>query len=109
LLSYLRRLIRVRKQNPVFGRGSLSFVPCANHRVVAYIRALGENVVLLVHNLSRFAQPAELDLSAFEGSIPVELMGNHPFPRIGRLPYFITLNGYASYAFRLEQTIEDAP
>jgi maltose alpha-D-glucosyltransferase/alpha-amylase len=108
LLSYLRRLIRVRKQNPVFGRGGLTFVPCANHRVVAYIRALGENVVLLVHNLSRYAQPAELDLSEFEGAVPVELMGNHPFPRIGRLPYFITLNGYASYAFRLQRAGGDA-
>ncbi|HEY2158679.1 MAG TPA: maltose alpha-D-glucosyltransferase, partial [Isosphaeraceae bacterium] len=108
LLSYIRRLIRIRKQNPVFGRGSLAFIPCPNHRVVAYIRALDDQVVLLVHNLSRFAQPVELDLSDYEGMVPVELMGKTHFPRIGRLPYFITLNVYASYAFRLERAGEDA-
>ena len=36
LLNWLRRLIRVRKQNPVFGRGEFQFVACTNHRVVAY-------------------------------------------------------------------------
>jgi len=107
LLNWLRRLIRVRKGNPVFGRGDLAFIPCPNHRVVAYVRTLGDEVVLVVHNLSRFAQPAELDLASFEGMLPIELIGNHAFPRIGRLPYFVTLNGYASFAFRLERSRGD--
>ena len=38
LLHWLRRLIRVRKKNPVFGRGTLKFVSCENRRVVAYLR-----------------------------------------------------------------------
>ena len=38
LLQWLRRLIRVRKKYPVFGRGTLKFVPCENRRVVAYLR-----------------------------------------------------------------------
>src|SRR5262249_44122030 len=92
----------------VFGRGSLAFVPCPNRRVVAYVRALDDQIVVLAHNLSRYAQPAELDLSDYEGMVPVELMGNHPFPRIGRWPYFIMLNGYSSIAFRLERAGEDA-
>jgi maltose alpha-D-glucosyltransferase / alpha-amylase len=103
LLSYLRRLIRIRKSLPVFGRGDLTFVPCPNQRVVAYVRSLGDQVVLLIHNLSRFAQPAELDLSIYEGMTPIELIGNHAFPEIGQLPYFITLNSYGSYGFRLER------
>jgi maltose alpha-D-glucosyltransferase/alpha-amylase len=103
LLSYLRRLIRIRKSLPVFGRGDLTFIACPNQRVVAYVRSLGEQVVLLIHNLSRFAQPAELDLSIYEGMTPIELIGNHAFPEIGQLPYFITLNSYGSYGFRLER------
>jgi maltose alpha-D-glucosyltransferase/alpha-amylase len=104
LLNWVKRLIRARKQNPVLSRGQLRFIPCPNSRVVTYVRTDGDQVVLLVHNLSRYAQPAELDLSDFEGMVPIELGGNQEFPRIGRLPYFVTLNGYASYAFRLVQS-----
>src|SRR5204862_7963706 len=45
------------------------------------------------------------DLSAFKGRIPLELAGDTEFPRIGELPYFITLGRYASYWFALR----DAP
>ena len=69
LLNWLRRLIRVRS-HAVFGRGSLEFVPCANHRVVAYSRSYGDQTVLVVNNLSRFAQPAELDLRPTKGRYP---------------------------------------
>jgi maltose alpha-D-glucosyltransferase/alpha-amylase len=108
LLNWVKRLIRVRKQNPVLSRGSLEFIACPNHRVVAYVRTLGSQVVLIVHNLSRHAQPAELDLSQFEGTIPVELGGYQAFPRVGELPYFLALNGYASLGFRLERPQDQA-
>ena len=39
--------------------------------------------VLCVANLSRFAQPVELDLSGFEGMVPVEMLGYVEFPVIG--------------------------
>ena len=48
-------------------------------------------------------QPVELDLSRFKGMIPVEMLGLTEFPRIGELPYFLTLPGYAFYWFRLQQ------
>ncbi len=62
LLNWLRRLIQVRREHKVFGRGSLEFLPCHNRRVVAYIRRLQDDVALVVNNLSRFAQAVELDL-----------------------------------------------
>ena len=34
---------------------------------------------------------------------PVEMLGLTEFPRIGELPYFLTLGGYAFYWFRLQQ------
>ena len=61
----------------------------------------GTDVILCVNNLSRFAQPVELDLRRFEGMIPVEMLGNVPFPAIGELPYLLTLGGYGFYWFRL--------
>src|SRR5207244_5511403 len=103
LLQWLRRLIRVRKQYPVFGRGTLKFVPCENRRVVAYLREYDGMTALVVNNLSRFAQPAELDLRPFVGRVPVEMLGNHAFPRIGEQPYVLTLSPHSSFWFRLDR------
>jgi len=111
LLQWLRRLNRVRKKYPVFGRGTLRFVPCENRRVVAYLREYQDQSILVVNNLSAFAQPAELDLRPFQGMVPVELIGNHPFPRIVQdKGYFLSLSPYSSYWFRLDRTpMESAP
>jgi maltose alpha-D-glucosyltransferase/alpha-amylase len=102
LLQWLRRLIRVRKKYPAFGRGSLQFVPCENRRVVAYLREYDSQSLLVVNNLSAFAQPAGLDLRTFRGRIPVELLGNHAFPAIGEQPYFLTLSPHSFFWFRLD-------
>ena len=47
--------------------------------------------MLCVHNLARSAQAVELDLAAYEGRYPVEMFGRSRFPRIGELPYLLTL------------------
>jgi maltose alpha-D-glucosyltransferase / alpha-amylase len=103
LLQWLRRLIRVRKKFSVFGRGTLRFVPCENRRVVAYLREYQDQTVLVVNNLSAFAQPAELDLRSYSGMIPVEMLGNHAFPRIGEQPYFLTLSPHFFFWFHLQK------
>jgi maltose alpha-D-glucosyltransferase/alpha-amylase len=103
LLNWVRHLIRVRRKYPVFSRGSLEFVHCENHRVVAYLRKHEDQVVLVVNNLSRFAQPADLDLRDYEGRVPIELIGSHAFPRIRSEPYFITLSPHAFFWFRLDR------
>jgi maltose alpha-D-glucosyltransferase / alpha-amylase len=102
-LNWLRRLIRVRKKYPVFGRGSLKFVPCENRRVVAYLREYDGQTVLVVNNLSAFAQPAELDLRNYEGWVPIELLGNHEFPHVPHEPYFLSLSPHSFLWFRLER------
>jgi maltose alpha-D-glucosyltransferase / alpha-amylase len=63
--------------------------------------ATGPDIVLCVCNLSRFAQPAELPLQRWDGKSPIELLGRVPFPRIGELPYFVTLAPYGFYWFEL--------
>ena len=103
LLSWMRNLIRLRKQFKVFGRGTIEFLPVSNPRILVYVRRWESDVVLCVANLSRHAQPAELDLSAFEGLVPIEMLGYTPFPKVGRLPYLLTLGGYAFYWFELRQ------
>jgi maltose alpha-D-glucosyltransferase/alpha-amylase len=101
LLNWMRRLIRVRQSTRVFSRGSISFLSPANHRVLAYTRSLHGETVLVVNNLSGTAQVAELDLHGLEGAIPIEMFGHSLFPRIGELPYMLTLGPYNFYWFRL--------
>jgi maltose alpha-D-glucosyltransferase/alpha-amylase len=102
LLHWMKRMLEVRKQHPVFGTGRFEVLSAENPSVLAYVRRSEDrDVVLCVSNLSRFAQPAELPLQQYEGKIPIELLGRVPFPRIGELPYFVTLAPYGFYWFQL--------
>jgi maltose alpha-D-glucosyltransferase / alpha-amylase len=103
LLSWMKRLIEVRKSSRIFGRGSIEFLRPSNHRVLAYVRQLDDQKILIVNNLSSSAQAVELDLREFKGSIPIEMSGRNLFPRIGDLPYLLTLGSYQSYWFRLRR------
>jgi maltose alpha-D-glucosyltransferase/alpha-amylase len=103
LLSWMRRLLQVRKSTSIFSQGSIEFLYPANHRVLAYVRKLGRETVLVVNNLSASAQAVELDLSEFKGNILVEMFGRNIFPRIGELPYLLTLGPYQFYWFRLRR------
>jgi maltose alpha-D-glucosyltransferase/alpha-amylase len=58
-------------------------------------------VVLVVANLSRFAQPVELDLSRFHGLVPEEMFGRTPFPVIDDEPYRLGLGPHGFYWFHL--------
>ncbi len=62
--------------------------------------------MLCVHNLARSAQAVELNLSAYEGSSPVEIFGRSRFPQIGELPYLLTLAPRGFYWFQL---VKDEP
>jgi len=102
-LSWMKQIIRVRKSTQAFGRGTLEFLESPNHHVLAYVRELGKDKILVVNNLSNSAQAAELDLHEFQGAIPVEMFGGNPFPRIGELPYLLTLGPYQFFWFRLRR------
>jgi maltose alpha-D-glucosyltransferase/alpha-amylase len=103
LLSATKRLISVRKSTLAFGRGSMTFIRPVNRAVLAYIRQLGDEVILCVANLSRSAQATELDLSAWKDRVPLEMLGRTRFPAIGELPYMITLAPYGFYWFQLRE------
>ncbi|NJD27953.1 MAG: maltose alpha-D-glucosyltransferase [Chloroflexi bacterium] len=102
LLWWMKRLIALRKRHPAFGRGSIEFVQPDNRRVLAFVRRHGDETLLVVANLARYAQWARLDLSAFEGLVPVELFGSIEFPPIGSDPYTLTLGPHGFLWFSLE-------
>jgi maltose alpha-D-glucosyltransferase/alpha-amylase len=101
LLRWMQRLIQLRQSTNVFGSGTIELLHPANHRVLAYIRSLGDEQILVVNNLSSSAQAVELELPQLAGAIPIEMFGGSLFPRIGELPYMLTLAPFSFFWFRL--------
>jgi len=102
LLQWTRNMIGLRKLFNVFGRGTLRFLQPVNRKVLAYIRQLDGESVLCVANLSRFAQPASLDLAEFSGHVPIEMFGYNPFPAVTEQPYVLSLAPYSFLWFQLQ-------
>ena len=103
LLLWMKSLIQLRNAFHVFGRGTIQLLKPANHRILAYVRQLDEQIVLVVNNLSSSAQSVELDLRLFESYVPIEMFGRNLFPRIRNLPYLLTLGPYQFYWFQLRR------
>ena len=113
LLHWTRNMIALRKLFQVFGRGTLEFLSPTNRKVLAYLRCHTlddghSETVLCVANLSRFAQPALLDLAQYSGRVPVEMLGYVPFPPITEQQYAITLTPYSFFWLEL-QPATDTP
>jgi len=106
LLSWTRRLLAVRGSTHAFGRGRFQMLRPGNRKVLAYVRELGDEVIVCVANVARSAQPVELDLGAWKGRVPVEMLGRNAFPPVGELPYMLTLPAYGFYWFRLATDAE---
>ncbi|HXW78731.1 MAG TPA: maltose alpha-D-glucosyltransferase [Acidimicrobiales bacterium] len=132
LLHWMRRMLAVRRRHPVFGLGALEVLSTDNPSVLAYVRSyernkdddLGPEVgsagagreagtdkslyprdcVLCVVNLSRMAQPAQLQLHRWQGVRPVELLGRVPFPAVTALPYALTMPPYGVFWFGLAES-----
>ena len=104
LLNFVKHLLALRKSSKTFGRGTLEFLQPKNRKVLAYVRRYQDELLLVVANLSRYVQPADLDLSGFAGLIPVEMFGHVEFPAIGEQPYFLSLTPHSFFWFRLQRT-----
>ncbi|WP_064693077.1 maltose alpha-D-glucosyltransferase [Rhizobium aegyptiacum] len=101
LLNWTRKMLALRGRHPAFGRGSLRFLSPENRKILAYLREYDGETLMCVANLSRLPQAVELDLSAFEGRVPIELTGMSPFPPIGQLTYLLTMPPYGFFWFQL--------
>jgi maltose alpha-D-glucosyltransferase/alpha-amylase len=103
LLQWMRQAIALRKQHRVLSRGSMEMIKPANRKIFAFTRSYEDETILCVYNLSRSAQPAELDLSQFSGCTPVEMSQGASFPTIGQQPYQLSFNEYGFFWFLLRR------
>jgi len=103
LLNFVKSIIKVRKKCNIFGIGKIDFVYPDNKKILVFIREYNDQKILCVFNLSKKSQPVELHISHLNGYIPIELFGDTVFPKIGELPYFLTLSPYGYYLFLLKK------
>jgi len=108
LLSWVKRIIDLRRRHSAMARGSFSVVATPNRHVIAYRREDDDETLLVVANLSRDAQWCELDLAADAGRGVVELFGGGEFPRITTAPYGLALGPDSFLWFRLAAVAEEA-
>src|SRR5438045_1078092 len=106
LLWWMRRVIATRKNFKAFSRGSLEFLHPDNARVLVFLRRHENETIIVVVNLSRFAQAVRLDLSLFSGCVPIEVFSRNPFPSIKKSPYILTLGPHSHYWFVLQPQAE---
>lgn len=105
LFWFMKRRINMRKKYKAFGRGDFKFITTENSKVLVFTRTYQEETLLIVANLSKFSQPAEVDLSAYKGFIPVEVTSKNRFPLItDNGAYFFTLGPHDFQSFVLEKT-----
>ncbi|MBZ5506982.1 MAG: maltose alpha-D-glucosyltransferase [Acidobacteriia bacterium] len=102
LLWWMKRMIAQRKQHPAFGRGTMEILFPANRKVLAFVRELADEKILVVANLSRFTQCVELDLAKHRDAVPVEVFGRNRFPAIGEQHYLLSLGPHAFQWFHLQ-------
>ncbi|QDR79637.1 maltose alpha-D-glucosyltransferase [Sporomusa termitida] len=103
LLWWMRRLIALRKRYKAFGRGTMEFIESDNRKVLAFVRHYENETILVVANLSRFVTYAQLDLTNYQGLVPVEMIGRTPFPAINEELYFVSLGPHTFFWFTLEE------
>jgi len=104
LLSWMRRIITLRQQDPTFGRGAMEILRPLNRHVFAFIRRYeSNNPILVVANLSRTVQGVSLDLARYAGMVPVEMAGGVALPRVTDAPYFVTLAPFGFFWLKLQR------
>ncbi len=102
LLWWMRRMLALRKRWRALGEGKCEFLQTENRKVLSYILRYKNETLLVVANLSRFCQPLEMDLSAFQNMALIELFGRTEFPMITDRPYFVSLGPHSFYWFSIE-------
>lgn len=103
LLWWTKQLIALRKRFKAFSYGTTEFLSVGNPKVLVFFREYEQELIMIIANLSRFAQYVQLDLKQYNGFSLIEMFSGERFPSIGELPYFLTLGPYGYYWFSLEK------
>jgi maltose alpha-D-glucosyltransferase/alpha-amylase len=104
LLNWTKRIIRVRRKHQTFNTGVLKLIETSNPRILAFTREDENETILVIANLSRYVQPANVNLNSYIGRQPKEIIGGALFPQITDSAYFLSLGPHAFYWFDLKKS-----
>ncbi|HYC86313.1 MAG TPA: putative maltokinase, partial [Chryseosolibacter sp.] len=104
LLWWTKRMINKRKHYKSLSRGDMKFVHTDNPKILAFTRTYEEETMLVIVNLSRYTQPADLELNEFKGRVPMEIFSKNRFPSIKEdSTYFFTMGPHDCLWFLLQK------
>jgi len=107
LLWWMKRVISKRKNYKAFAWGDIQFIASENSKILAFTRNYENQTMLVVANLSRYAQPVKLQLEAYAGHAVIEVFSKNKFPVIEKQhPYFLSFGAYDCQWFILERQFE---
>jgi maltose alpha-D-glucosyltransferase / alpha-amylase len=108
LFWFMKRIINMRRKYRAFGRGKMKFIQVDNPKVLAFTRSYRDEHILVIVNLSKYSQAAEIDLKEFTGRIPVEVFSKNHFPAVKDQPYFFTLGAHSFQWYELSAIESEA-
>jgi maltose alpha-D-glucosyltransferase/alpha-amylase len=101
LLNWIRKLIRIRKENPAFGSGDIEFVDPMNQHILAFHRRTTDQTLLVANNFSENSQEFQIDLTNNPPKKIVDVISNETYT--GRNPNKLQLKldpyGYCWFKF----------
>ncbi|MGZ5285959.1 MAG: maltose alpha-D-glucosyltransferase, partial [Flavisolibacter sp.] len=104
LFWFMKRMINMRKNYKAFSRGDMKFLQLENPKILAFTRTYLDETLLIICNLSKYAQPAEIDLRQYKGYVPVEMFSRNNFPMIrDDSAYFFTLAPHSFQWYSLQK------
>jgi maltose alpha-D-glucosyltransferase / alpha-amylase len=101
LLKWTRQILKIRKQYPAFGSGSLKMLAPKNKSVLAYVRVHAAESILVINNISEKSLACSLDLSAFAGKKLVDIFTQISLDILLADKTFFNLAGYEYRWFKL--------
>jgi maltose alpha-D-glucosyltransferase/alpha-amylase len=77
LYNTIKKMITIRKQYKVFGRGSFRWVDVGTSAVAAYYREFEEERILCINNLSNESQTITIRISHPKNIYPIDILSGH--------------------------------
>jgi maltose alpha-D-glucosyltransferase/alpha-amylase len=102
-LNWLRRMLKVHRADPAFHGTKMRLLAVENPCILGFVRENEDGAVLCLYNLAPSLQPALVDLTAWQGRTPVDIMGKVALPVIGAAPYLFTLAPHSFVWVHLER------
>jgi maltose alpha-D-glucosyltransferase / alpha-amylase len=102
MLNRMERLIRMRKECPEFGDGTVTVLPSSDPAIFAHCCKAGDGVVAAVHNLSHEPKTARLDLTDHGARRVIEVLGDHPYEELEGGAHDVELESYGYRWFRVD-------